>query len=283
MPTPQDGLIHRHGLVPHLAVLPKLAILLIPVGLYAYVVSRVEDEMLLGLTDLGLEASILSGLVLSILLTFRNNAAYDRWWEARKLWGQLVNDSRNVSLKLAALPELTPADRTRAGELIIDFAPALAEHLRKPLVRSAERPVDPPPSADGHEPQRIAGQLFLQVAAWRAASKINDFDRLILDPHLRSLMDICGACERIRTTPLPTSYRSLLRIGIGVYLLVTPIYIVRDFRDWGVPVMILVAVFLLGVEMVAHEVEEPFGGEGDDLPLEKYCATIEQSAHEALA
>jgi putative membrane protein len=133
-----------------------------------------------------------------------------------------------------------------------------------------------------HAPRLIVGQLYNELAAWRTAGKIDGFDLLALDPHARALMDICGACERIRSTPLPTSYRALLRIGIGVYLLVSPIYIVRDFAYWAVPIELIVAFFMLGVEMVAHEVEEPFGAEGDDLPLEKFCETIEQGVRETL-
>jgi len=133
-----------------------------------------------------------------------------------------------------------------------------------------------------HAPNYLAGQVFAELAAWRATGKIDGFDLLTLDPHARALMDVCGACERIRTTPLATSYRSLLRIGIGVYLLVSPIYIVRDYDYWAVPIELLVAFFMLGVEMVAHDVEEPFGVEGDDLPLEKFCATIETSVRETL-
>ena len=98
MPAPP-----RHRLVPHLAVLPRLALALIPIGIYTFLVCRAMRRVTVDLSDLGLEASILSGLLLSILLAFRNNAAYDRWWEARKLLGQLVNDARNFTLKLAAM------------------------------------------------------------------------------------------------------------------------------------------------------------------------------------
>lgn len=269
-------------IVPHLAVLPKLALALVPIGLFTAIVCYVARDMQHAVTDLGLEASILSGIILSILLSFRNNAAYSRWWEARKLWGQLVNDSRNFALKAAANPKLLPADRARIAELLMGFAQALKNHLRGVRDAKAIPRLEFKGAVVAHAPNHIAGHVFQELAAWRTAGKIDGFDLLTFDPHARGLMDVCGACERIRTTPLATSYRALLRIGIGVYLLISPIYVVRDFDYWAVPIMLLVAFFMLGVEMVAHDVEEPFGGEGDDLPLEKFCETIEASVRETL-
>jgi ion channel-forming bestrophin family protein len=271
-----------HRIVPHLAVLPRLALILVPIGFYVYLVCRFEEEHPLGLNDLGLEASILSGIILSILLGFRNNAADSRWWEARKLWGQLVNDSRNFSLKVAAHPMLGADDRSAVARLLVGFAHALKLRLRGVGDLAAVPGFDHDELAASHVPQSLAGRLFELLNAWRTAGKIDGYDLLAFDVHARGLMDVCGACERIRGTPLAASYRALLRIGIGVYLFISPIYVVRDFGRWAVPIVVLVAFFLLGVEMVAHDVEEPFGAEGDDLPLDRYCETIEASMREVL-
>lgn len=273
---------HPHRILPHLAVLPRLAVMLVPVAFYVYLVCLFEEEHPLGLNDLGLEASILSGIILSILLGFRNNAADSRWWEARKLWGQLVNDSRNLSLKVAAHPLLDMGDRSAVARLLIGFAHALRLKLRGVGDLAAIPGFHHDEIAASHVPQNLAGLLFALMSSWRNAGKIDGYDMLALDVHARGLMDVCGACERIRSTPLAASYRALLRIGIGVYLFISPIYVVRDFGRWAVPVVVLVAFFLLGVEMVAHDVEEPFGTEGDDLPLDRYCETIEASVREVL-
>ena len=111
---------------------------------------------------------------------------------------------------------------------------------------------------------------------------LDGWSLLWLDGHVKSLMDICGACERIRYTPLSSSYRALLRHGIALYVLISPFYLIEDIGPSSFPLFVLAAYFLLGIEMVAEEIEEPFGASGDNLPLEHYCAKIEASVREIL-
>jgi putative membrane protein len=120
------------------------------------------------------------------------------------------------------------------------------------------------------------------LQAERAAERITEMDLLVLDPHARGLMDVCGACERIKATPIPLSYRSLLRHGLVLYLFTTPWLIAEQLMWWTVAVTALLAYFLLGVEATAEDIEEPFGRDGDDLDLSNYCDTIRRSADEAL-
>ena len=95
-------------------------------------------------------------------------------------------------------------------------------------------------------------------------------------------MDVCGACERIKNTPLSSSYRALLRHGIALYVLVSPIYLIEDTGLRSFPLFLLAAYFLIGIEMVAEDIEEPFGTSGDNLDLDACCATIAASAREIL-
>jgi len=214
-------------------------------------------------------STLLNALVLGILLGFRNREAYDRWWEARKLWGQLVNDSRNLFGKVAALARLSAEARADVGRLVPEFAVALKDRLR-----GATR--------GGHVPLAIHGRLLARLQAERDAGRLTEFDLVLLDPHVRGFMDVCGACERIRATPVPLSYRSLLRHGMVLYLLSTP-WLVADALGWGaVPIVALFAYFLLGVELTAEDVEEPFGRDGDDLALATFCDTIRAAAEQTL-
>ncbi len=98
----------------------------------------------------------------------------------------------------------------------------------------------------------------------------------------RGLLDVCGACERIRNTALAPSYKVLLRAGIAIDLALTPWYSMSQLGLWGLPPLLLVAFFLLGVELIDSVVEEPFGTERDDLALEQYCATIRESVEASL-
>ena len=132
-------------------------------------------------------------------------------------------------------------------------------------------------------PHASPRDLYETLQNWRSAGRLDGWSLLWLDGHVKSLMDICGACERIRYTPLSSSYRALLRHGIALYVLISPFYLIEDIGPSSFPLFVLAAYFLLGIEMVAEEIEEPFGASGDNLPLEHYCATIEASVREILA
>lgn len=230
----------------------------------------------------GAESTVVNGLGLGFLIGFRNHHAYDRWWEARKLWGQLINENRNLCLKIRSLAAIDESDRESIGRLVIAFAESLKDHLRR-RDGSDESKLD---SAENggwkHQPSRVAGALIDTVVRWQREGRIDGWGLLWLDAQIKSLMDICGACERIRNTPLSSSYRALLRHGIALYLVIAPFYLIDDTGIYGFPLFILAAYFLLGIELVAEEVEEPFGSGGDNLPLERYCATIASSVHDIL-
>src|SRR4051812_45444750 len=167
-------------------------------------------------------SAIINGLILGLLLGFRNTTAYERWWEARKLWGQLVNDARNLCAKAAALTGLSTDARAEVRRLVPAFAVALEQRLRGAgglrQVPGFEDAADDP----AHVPLYLAGRLIALFQAQRSAGRVSEVDLLLLDPHTRALMDICGGCERIRNTPLPLSYRAMLRHGLIFYLVSTP-------------------------------------------------------------
>jgi putative membrane protein len=230
----------------------------------------------------GAESTVVNGLALGFLIGFRNQHAYDRWWEARKLWGQLINENRNLCLKVRALRGIEARDRDAVGGLVIAFAEALKNHLRRRDGSDESKALQSLAGEWNHEPSKVAGGLFDLVVRWHHDGRLDGWGLLWLDAQLKCLMDICGACERIRNTPLSSSYRALLRHGIAIYLAIAPFYLIDDTGIYGFPVFMLAAYFLLGVELVAEEIEEPFGAGGDNLPLERYCATITTSVREIL-
>jgi putative membrane protein len=269
-------------LFPPLEIRWKLLCAIAFLGVYGLFVGWIVRFENLPRIEWGAESTVLDGLVLGFLIAFRNHQAYDRWWEARKLWGQLVNESRNLCLKVRVLPGISPADRERIGSVVIGFAEALKHHLRRrdcsdKTPARAGNEQNPP-----HEPVRLAGTVFEMMAQWQHDGHLDGWTLLWLNGQVKSLMDICGACEKIRYTPLASSYRALLRQGIALYLIVSPFYLIEDTGLIGFPLFILAAYFLLGIELVAEEIEEPFGAGGDNLPLESYCTTIEASVREIL-
>jgi putative membrane protein len=267
---------------PPLLIKRKLLVIVVLVAAYGWVVYEVVELEHLPHIDWGAESTVLNGVVLGFLLSFRNNHAYDRWWEARKLWGQLVNDSRNFCLKVRSLTEIAEADRLAIAALVIKFASSLERHLRHGSGPRDKPPEKGPPPYGTHEPAYVAGEIYHTLAKWRQAGSLDGWSMLWLDGHLKSLMDICGACERIRYTPLSSSYRALLRHGLALYVLISPFYLIEDTGPSGYPLFILAVYFLLGIELVAEEIEEPFQPGGDNLPLERYAKTIELSVNEIL-
>jgi ion channel-forming bestrophin family protein len=267
---------------PPLPVWRRLDLAVTVIAVYTALVVGFDMVTGLRLPDWTGISTILNALVLGVLLSFRNREAYERWWEARKLWGQLINDSRNMCAKAAALPRLSADARTGLGKLVPAFAVALKNRLRGDgklqQVPGFEAETGDPP----HVPFELFGQLTRLLQAERTAGRLTEVDLLLLDPHVRGLMDVCGACERIKSTPVPLSYRSLLRHGMVLYLLSTPWLVADRLGWWTVPVEALFGYFLLGVELTAEDVEEPFGRDGDDLALSAYCDTIRRSAEQAL-
>jgi putative membrane protein len=269
-------------LFPPLLVKRKLLVFVVMLAVYGWLVYEFVEIEHLPHIDWGAEITIMNGLVLGFLLSFRNNNAYDRWWEARKLWGQLVNDCRNLCLKVRALAELGAAEREQIASLVINFGWSLEQHLRrkdKPPDRAAEIPSNQPIV---HEPARVAGAIYEHLQSWRRSGLLDGWSLLWLDAHVKSLMDVTGACERIRNTPISSSYRALLRHGIALYVLVSPFYLIEDTGPSSYPVFVLACYFLLGIELVAAEIEEPFQTGCENLPLERYAATIESSVREIL-
>jgi putative membrane protein len=271
-------------LFPPLKIKAKLFIAIALLTIYGMAVKRTVDAEHLPKIEWGAESTILNGLVLSFLVAFRNKHAYDQWWEARKLWGNLINESRNLLLKVRALDVIDPAERDRLAALVIGFGRALKRHLRRRATLTANS-TDTSPTADqAHEPLKIAGDIYETVARWHRRGWLDGWTLLWLDAQVKGLIEICGGCERIQNTPLSTSYRALLRHAIVIYLLVSPFYLFEDTDTGfaGFSVFLLAAYFLWGIETVAEEIEDPFGTRGDDLPLERYCDSIETSAREIL-
>lgn len=266
----------------HSPIVGRLWLFVALMALYSGAVWFVEVHYLGKYLDIHPQLHALLGAVLGMLLVFRTNTAYDRWWEGRKLWGQLVNDSRNLAIKVRAVSTIADADAKHLGRLLVNFARALKEHLRegvraKQLSLYGNIPLEP-----RHIPAHVAGMIRDRIRLWKTESKIDGADDMILDVHARALMDICGACERIRRTPIAKSYLGFIRQSIVVYLLTLPWGLVHDFKFWMVPAAVIIAYFMIGIELIAEEVEEPFGRGEDDLVLDDICQTIEASVLEIL-
>ncbi len=250
------------------------------VGLYSLLPVWKEYSPYQNIGDMPSQFHAALSLVLGALLVFRTNSAYARWWEARTLWGGLVNASRNLAIKLDCLATLTEEDSALLRDRLVRFPRVLMEHLRrKPSPGSSPRS-DAGSSDWDHRPAEIVHQIYAWVAKAKAAGTVDGDELRVLDRDLAILLDVCGGCERIARTPVVRSYRVFARQCIVLFLLTLPWGIAHDFGWWTVPLTIISAYFMLGLEIVAEHVEEPFGLDEDDLDLEGLCKTIEKSVDE---
>jgi putative membrane protein len=261
----------------------RLLVLLVAVVAYYAAAGLAIQWLQLRVIDLGSAASLINTVILSLLMGFRNTVAYQRWWEARGLWGQLTNDTRNLAAKIAAFLPADVLARSGVGPVLVNFAEALKRHLRdeSPKLRDLSgfetEEGDPP-----HVPLYLARRLFAILAEWKRDGRIDQAELWVLDAHARGLLDVCGACEKIKGTPLSPSYKGLLRAGLVLNVLAAPWLTVPEVGFWGLPVFLLVCFFLFGVELIDSIVEEPFGRERDDLDLDRYCRTIRDGVEASL-
>lgn len=267
---------------PVLSIGRELSLWLAAVAGYCLIVMAIVHSVPLSHWQAGNEVSAVIGVGLGILLVFRNNTAYDRWWEARKLWGQLINELRNLAIKTRAHAAIDAAERRAFATLLCTFPHALRMRLCGDEGWRQLPGIADPQTTFPHGPGYVAWQIQRALDRWNRAGQLADAVRL-LDQHARALLEITGACERILNTPLASSYRALTRDGIYLYLLVAPWAVGLDFGWSGIPVVLVAASFLLGVELTAAAIENPFGRAGDDLPLATYCQTIETFVTATLA
>lgn len=138
-------------------------------------------------------------------------------------------------------------------------------------------PVSPPAPNNPHVPAYLSCRIYEQLERWNQRSQLGGFELLFLDQHAASFMAVCGACERIQKSPISVSYRWFIRQSIAIYLLTLPWGFIESFGYWTIPAVAMLAYFMIGVEMIAEGIEDPFGLSEDDLMLDDLCRTIEQS------
>lgn len=226
----------------------------------------------------------LIGFVISLLLVFRTNTAYDRWWEGRKKWGELVNDSRNLAVKIGVL-KIASIDRDFFNRMIPNFAMALKEHLRNG-VNFEELDCTPDEWARLHKTEHVPNQLvqmlYERLNQLKADGLVTEMDYLTLDNNLNSFLDISGACERIKSTPIPYSYSLFFKKFIFIYVVTLPLAFVPALGYYAAFIATFVFYVLVSLEILAEEIEDPFGTDANDLDTDKIAANIKRNVHELL-
>ncbi|MCF2491426.1 bestrophin family protein [Dyadobacter sp. CY347] len=238
------------------------------------------------LKNISLMHSLL-GFVISMLLVFRTNTAYDRWWEGRKQWGSLMNISRNLALKInALLGKDNELERKFFMKMIPNYAFALKNHLRSGYrseeFDDSELFKKTALKVHDHIPNQIAAAIFGKVIELQKAGVLLPEHTILLNHELEAFTNICGACERIKNTPIPLSYSSFIKKFIFIYCLTLPIGYVFSLHFLVVPFVMFVFYILASLEVIAEEIEDPFGVDSNDLPMERICSGIQTSTRALL-
>lgn len=257
------------------------------VGGYTFLIAYVEKNFWHITVQNVTALHSLLGFVLSLLLVFRTNTAYERWWEGRRLWGEMVNNTRNLALKVNSY---LPADMMKAREtfglLIVNYVFALKEHLRgKVLIEQLDENEDfshKELEGKAHIPNALANRLFQLIDALYRNGHISGDQLISINDELRSFTNICGACERIKNTPIPYSYSLFLKKFIFVYIATLPLGFVPQFGYWTVPVVIFTFYVLTSLELIAEEIEDPFGSDANDLPTDEISLRIKVNIKEIM-
>jgi putative membrane protein len=238
------------------------------------------------------------GLPLGIFLGFRNNTAYDRFWEGRKLWGSLVNTSRSLTRQVLTLiepqpdaepvsPEAIQEFERRFVHLVIAYAHALRHHLRDTSPFETLGHVLGETEAERFRGQENVPYAMLQrmgdhLVEARRRRWVHALHIPVIEGSLTALTDIQGGCERIKSTPIPYSYTVLMHRIVGVYCTLLPLGFM-DAIQWATPFVVLaISYCFFGLDAVGDEVEQPFGFDTNDLPLEAISRTIERNLRERL-
>lgn len=234
--------------------------------------------------DVGVPPTVhtLAGISLSLLLVFRTNASYDRFWEGRKLWGGIVNETRN--LIRASEPFL---GRTSLYATLVYWTAAFP-FATAGWLRGQQRQLGPhtAPLPSGevadalkaqHVPLSVARRMTAVLDEGRKQGLYPEYVQMQLDQNVQQLIDYLGGCERIHRTPMPFAYMVHLRRALILYCFTLPFALVDTFGWVTVLATFVVAYVFFGIEEIGVEIEDPFGTDDNDLPLDTICQNIQNN------
>lgn len=264
----------------------QLIPMMITIGFFSYGIAYLEIEYWkLAKTSHVKNITIMHGMlgfVISLLLVFRTNTAYDRWWEGRKHWGALVNNSRNLAIKLSVILK-EEQDRSYFRRMIPAYASILQKHLRdEETAKALFDDLEVTMEHHKHRPNQIAKMLFQKIHDLHLLGKISGDQLIIINSEIQSFTDICGACERIKNTPIPYSYSAFIKKFIFFYIMTLPFGYAFDLGYFVVPIVVFTFYVLASLELIAEEIEDPFGNDANDLPTEKLAQNIKKHVEEIL-
>jgi len=238
--------------------------------------------------DIPLGIGTFLGTAIALLLSFKLSHSYDRWWEARKIWGAIVNDSRTLVIQLKQFikdPENTLL-KTMAYRQIA-WCYSLGQHLRKldPLsglkdfISEAEMT---PILQKNHVPSTLLDNHGQNLRTLYSTKSINDFQQIQLDSTIMRLTASMGMAERIKNTVFPRTYRNVLHLFIYIFLVLLSLALEDVFGVLEIPILILISIPFLMLEKIAYVIQDPFENIPTDTPVTNIAKAIEINIKELL-
>jgi putative membrane protein len=276
-PGLRDVLLAMHG-----SIVPKIAGRLVVLAAISIGAVLLHRSLPAPMGHLSAMPFTLIGLALSIFMSFRNNACYDRWWEARKLWGQLIIASRSFARQIAVL-DVDVREPLLSG--LCGFAHGLAARLRDsdeaaaiaPWIEAQEEDPAPPNPTDA-----VLAAVGAQCARLAVGKTISDLHYSVLEVQLTELSHVQAGCERIKTTPLPFTYSLLLHRTALLFCVLLP-FALAPTLGWWTPLLVLIVSYtFFGLDALGDQLEDPFGADDNDLPLDAMVRTIERELLSAM-
>lgn len=267
------------------SVVPRILPQICGFALYAAAVVALVEHFELGMQGFSIAPFGLIALPLSIYLGFRNNAAYERWWEARKLWGNIVFEIRNLARAVVALIPKQAEQRALLNDSLA-YCHFLRGQLRAVDSTAQVRQllgdeIDSLATSSNRADQMIR-RMGARVGKLRGEGSLDPIGFRIVDERLAALAAAQAGCERIAGTPLPFAYTLLLQRTSYIVCLLLPIGLVST-TGWATPLFTaLIAYTFFGLDALSEELEDPFGTEANDLALDGLCRVCEISVFEAL-
>lgn len=224
------------------------------------------------------------GSGLAVFLSFRNNTAYDRWWEARTLWGGVVNRSRSLSRQVVAMfasPGFeTDALARRVMTYQIAYVHALRAHLRKQdVIATVEERVGPEIAAEVRDRKNIPAALLVRISELveraRREGRCDSIQQSVIEESVVGLTDMQGGCERIANTPLPPQYDSFPRVIVYAFCILLPFGLVKGLGEKTIVLAPIVALLFLVLEAIGRDIENPFANTIHDTPMTALSTMIE--------
>ena len=272
------------------SVIPEILPIVIFYGFVSLVVLRLHRSGInLSFSAIG---SAIPAVVLGLLLVFRTNTAYERFWEARRLWGAQINTSRSLAQSLWTLmptvDESHHREKQEISKLIVAFAVATKLHLRSEAI---DKELSDLMTLERQELLRQQDHPPIMILGWMRSWVKQQFQGGLIDDrqyvYLFELIDLLntslGVYERILSTPVPLAYSLHIRHLIDLYCLLFPFQVVDSLGWLTVPSTCLVTFSLFGIEEIGVEIQNPFGYDENDLQLDRYCQTIRRNIEQIVS